>query len=141
VKVLRLGPGDTARLLAARELFDRPPTEESARAYLADDRNVVFLAVDGPRPIGFVRGTSLRQLGSGRPQMFLYEIGVIASHRRRGVGKSLVSALLEHCRAQGYEEMFVLTDPANTAAVSLYRSTGATTETPADRMFVYRLVP
>jgi ribosomal protein S18 acetylase RimI-like enzyme len=71
--------------------------------------------------------------------MFLYEIEVRPGHRRRGVGRALITALLNYCRANHFEEVFVFTDPANSAAVGLYRSTGAVTETPADRMFVYQL--
>ncbi len=139
MKVVRLGEGDAGRLLAASELFDAPPVGEAVRAYLADERNVVFLAVDSGRAVGFLRGTALNQIASARPQMFLYEIDVAPTHRRRGAGRALVRALLAYCRRHGFEEVFVFTDPANAAAVGLYRSTGAVTETVADRMFVYPL--
>ena len=139
MEVRRLGPSDAEALLASRFLFDHDLSAEATRAYVADDRNVVLLAFDGSAPVGFLRGTTLAQLRSTRSQMFLYEIGVVATHRRRGVGKALVTALLELCRAQGYAEVFVLTDPGNAAAVRLYQATGALPETPADRMYVYRL--
>jgi len=126
----------------AGHLFDSGrPDPEAVRAYLADVRNVLLFAFEADRAIGFVRATELRQLTSRRKQMFLYEIGVDARFRRRGVGKALVNALLEDCRTREFAEMFVFTDPANAAAVALYRSTGAVTETPADRMFVYPLHP
>ena len=86
-----------------------------------------------------MRGTELLQLASRRRQMFVYEIGVDKPFRRRGVATALIKALLQDCRERGFEEAFVFTDPANVPAVELYRSTGALTETPADRMFVYPL--
>jgi ribosomal protein S18 acetylase RimI-like enzyme len=139
MRVSRLQASDVPRLLAARELYDHPPSPPAARAYLADERNVFFLAEEGERPVGFLRGTSLGQVHTERPQMFLYEIGVSAGYRRGGVGRALVKALLDHCRLHGFEEVFVFTDPANQAAVALYRGTGGVTETPADRMYVFRL--
>ena len=127
-------------VLGAGYLFEPPKLDrEAVRAYLADPRNVLLFAFDEDRAVGFLRATELLRLTSRRKQMFLYEIGVDARFRRRGVGKSLVNTLLDDCRARAFAEVFVLTDPANTAAVALYRSTGATTETPADRMFVYPL--
>jgi len=111
----------------------------AAVQYLRDERNVFFLALEAQEPVGFLRGTVLRQIHTERPQMFLYEIGVAPAHRRQGIGRSLIRALIAHCQDRGFDEIFVLTDPANSAAVSLYQSTGGRPETPADRMFVYHL--
>jgi ribosomal protein S18 acetylase RimI-like enzyme len=138
-RVRRLRRGDEARVLGAAPLFDDPPVPSAVRAYLADRANVFFLAADGTRAVGFLRGTGLRQLHGRKRQMFLYEVAVARSHRRHGVGSALVAALLRYCRRRGFEEVFVFTNPRNTAAVRLYRGTGGRTETSADRMFVYRL--
>jgi ribosomal protein S18 acetylase RimI-like enzyme len=139
MNVRRLGPGDTATVLSANHLFDEPADAGAVGAYLDDNRNVFLIAFDGERPVGFLRGTELGQLKSQRKQMFLYEIAVSDDRRRQGVGAALIRRLLDRCRESGFEEVFVFTDPANEAAVRLYRSTGAVTETPADRMFVYQL--
>lgn len=138
-RVVRLGPGQEADVVAANDLFDEPADLGAVRDYLADERNVFWIAYEGDAPVGFLRGTGLGQLTSARRQMFLYEVAVAPSHQRKGVGTELVHALLRYCRDRGFEEVFVFTDPANEAAVALYRSTGAVTETPADRMFVYRI--
>jgi len=139
--IKRLGPEQLDELLAANSLFDAPADRSAARDYLADERNVFFLAVEGPRPVGFLRGTALRQVHSRKDQMFLYEIAVADDRRRAGVGRALIGAFLDYCTTHGFEEAFVFTDPGNVAAVGLYRATGAVTETAADRMFVYRLTP
>jgi [ribosomal protein S18]-alanine N-acetyltransferase len=132
-------PGDEGELVRASSLFDEAPDPVAAGSYLTDERNIFLMAYDGERAVGFLRGTELGQLKSQQRQMFLYEIGVAEASRRRGVGRLLIASLLRHCREGGLEEVFVFTDPANEAAVRMYRSTGAVTETPADRMFVYRL--
>lgn len=141
VRIDRLTAKDVPRLLRAQALFDRSLSEAAAREYLEDERNVLLFAVEGTTALGFLRGTALGQLASTRRQFFLYEIQVAPDARRKGVGRSLILALLRHCRSSGFEEVFVLTDPSNTGAVGLYRATGAVTETSADRMFVYSLAP
>ena len=139
MEVHRLTANHLRRLLSAARLFDEPLSESAARAYLEDERNVFFLALEGDRAVGFLRGTSLGQIKSIQRQMFIYEIGVDPAYQRRGIGRALIEAVLRYCRDLGFEEAFVFTDPANKAAVALYQSTGAATETPADRMYVYKL--
>ncbi|MCI4363038.1 MAG: GNAT family N-acetyltransferase [Thermoplasmata archaeon] len=138
-EIRRLRPGEESEIVRAAELQDELPDPEAARAYLSDSRNVFLLAYHGGRAVGYLRGTSLGQVKSTQAQMFLYEIAVATKFRRRGVGTRLVHELLRYCRKVGCEEVFVFTDPGNTAAVRLFTSTGGVTETPADRMFVYRL--
>lgn len=139
-RIRRLRARDAASTIRRhRVLFDDRPRSLPMRRYLADPRNLFLLATVEETAAGFLRGTALQQLRTGRPQFFLYEIGVAPPFRRRGIGRALLLELLRYCRAHGYDEVFVLTDPSNRAAVRLYRSTGAVTETPADRMFVYRL--
>ena len=140
IRVARMRPADTTRLAkAVNGLLDAPPDLGALRRYLADPRNVFLLASVGAKTVGFLRGTSLGQVHTRRPQMFLYEVGVGPAFRRRGVGRALVEHLLVYCRARRFDEVFVFTDPGNRPAVALYRGTGAITETPRDRMFVYRL--
>lgn len=139
VEIFRMKPGMETFVLQGMHLFDSPLSESAVRAYLADARNLLLFAYEREVPIGFVRGTLLLQLDSDRTQMFLYEIGVMPSFRRKGVGKALIRELLDFCRKNEVEEVFVLTSPEDPAAVRLYTSTGAGTETPSDRMYVYRL--
>jgi ribosomal protein S18 acetylase RimI-like enzyme len=139
VRVTRMRRADAASVAqVANTLFDQSADVAALRRYLSDSRNIFLLAFTRGKAVGFLRGTALEQIHSKRPQMLLYEVGVARRFRRRGVGKLLVQHLLDHCRSHHFEEAFVFTDPSNRAAVRLYRSTGAVTETPRDRMFVYR---
>jgi ribosomal protein S18 acetylase RimI-like enzyme len=139
VTVRRLTADERAEVNRAAHLLDEPPDLAAVRRYLGDDRNVFLIAEEAGRVVGFLRGTELGQLKSTRKQMFLYEIEVDSEHRRRGIGGDLVRWLIDYCRRGEFEEIFVFTDPSNGPAVRLYQSTGAVTETPADRMFVYQL--
>lgn len=139
MRVRRLLPGDELAVIHAGYLFEEDPDVGAVRTYLTDLRNVFLMAFEGSEALGYLRGTELLQLTTRRKQMFLYEISVDEDFRRHGIGKALITTLLRDCRERGFEEVFVFTDPSNAAAVALYRTTGAVTETPADRMFVYTL--
>jgi aminoglycoside 3-N-acetyltransferase I len=135
--VRRLRAGEGARLMEGRALFDGPLDRRAVDRYLREPANHVWLAYRAGRPVGFLRGTELLQVEHRRKQFFLYEVAVDAAHRRTGVGRSLIRAMLAHARRRGLAEAFVFTSPNNRAAVRLYTSTGGVTETDADRMFVY----
>ncbi len=137
MKVRRLGPGDEADLARVAPLFDRPPRAEAMRAFLADPRSYLLVAYVDAEPAGFVRGHELSQLDTPRPQMLLYEIGVADAFRRRGVARRLIAELEALCRAIDAEEMFVITNSSNHAAMELYRSTGGRREAEDDVVFVY----
>lgn len=142
VRIRRAGPQDASQLAGRhRALFDSSPDPQALHDYLADPHNLfLFATVDGTGA-GFPRGTTLGQIRSRRRQFFLYEIEVVPTFRRTGVARALIRHLLRYCRQHRYEEVFVLTSPANRAAVRLYRGTGGRPETAADRMIVYRLRP
>ena len=138
--VRHLRSADAEQLLEASTLFDHPLDRVAVARYLAGPANHVWLAYRGSRPVGFLRGTELLQVETRAPQFFLYEISVAEEHRRKGVGRDLVRAMIRFIRRRGHAEAFVFTSPSNRAAVRLYRSTGGVTETDADRMFVYPLL-
>ena len=65
--------------------------------------------------------------------------GVAPAHQRRGLGKAIVQALLEHAKRLGCREAWVLTDRSNHAAIRLYASAGGD-EAPGDHvMFSFAL--
>jgi ribosomal protein S18 acetylase RimI-like enzyme len=123
--------------MEAGRLFDGPLDRRAVERYLREPANHVWLAYRAGQPVGFLRGTELLQVEQQRKQFFLYEIAVSESHRRSGVGRALIRAMLGHVRKRGLAEAFVFTSPTNRAAVRLYTSTGGRTETDADRMYVY----
>ena len=54
----------------------------------------------------------------------VYDVDVVESHRRRGVGTALLERLAALAREHGIEEGFVLTEPDNEAANLLYAKVG-----------------
>ncbi|MCR9250494.1 MAG: GNAT family N-acetyltransferase, partial [bacterium] len=61
-------------------------------------------------------------------EIFLYEIGVIQQHRKKGVAKSLIEHLKRYCEENSIKVMFVMTTMDNEPAKKLYENTGGELE-------------
>jgi ribosomal protein S18 acetylase RimI-like enzyme len=125
VDVRRLSRGDEAAVLAAHALFDDEPDAEATRRFLADSSHQLLVAYDpaDDRPVGFVSGVEVTHPDKGT-EMFLYELGVDPSARRRGVARTLVQALRTLAQEHGCYAMWVLADDDNEAAHAAYASAG-----------------
>jgi aminoglycoside 3-N-acetyltransferase I len=122
IRLLAPGDEDVVRELAT---YDAPGDPV---ALLADRRTLMLVAFDGERPVGFVLAHELPRRHGERAKLFLYEVDVCASHRRRGIGSALLARLAELARERGIRVGFVLTDPGNGPANALYRDAGASTQ-------------
>lgn len=119
-----LGPADAAVLdRVAADVFDRPVDPRSCAEFLADPRHHLAVALDGDTVVGFASG--VHYVHPDKPaELFVNEVGVAATHRRRGIGHRVVRALLDHGRTLGCREAWVLTDYENEAARRLYTAAG-----------------
>jgi ribosomal protein S18 acetylase RimI-like enzyme len=76
----------------------------------------VAIDISISRPIGMGR-----VLSDGIADAYIHDVAVLAQWRQRGVGKMLVSALLEGCRSRGITWIGIIAQPG---AEKLYRSLG-----------------
>lgn len=131
--VRRIGRGDEPILaLLAREDADfnlegrgaarEPLTDDAAALFLADPEVRAWIAEDNGSVVGFVYGHAIRKRAGPAVEVLLYEIGVRAAHRRRGVGRALMKALLDWAGELGARETWVLA--GNPGAVEFYRACG-----------------
>lgn len=101
VEIRELGPEDAQAVGEAAFLLDSEPDAEATRLFLTDPRHHLLIAYDGRgRPIGFVSGVELTHPDKGS-ELFLYELGVDASARRRDIGRALVEFLRVLARRRG----------------------------------------
>jgi GNAT superfamily N-acetyltransferase len=119
VVVRRLGPGDESVLaLLAREDADFDLDErtgprtalgaEVARAHLTDPHVLHWAAWAGTEVVGFVFCLLLPMRKEPARELLLYEIGVRAAWRRRGIGRRLIAAMTQWMHAEGIEVAWVL---------------------------------
>jgi ribosomal protein S18 acetylase RimI-like enzyme len=134
-----LGPAD-ARLLAnvIDGVFDHPVESTLVSEFLEDPRHHIAVAMDGDRIVGFASAVDYVHPDKPR-ELWINEVGVAPEYTRRGIAKQLLHLLLDHARAIGCRETWVLTDDANVAANALYRSAGGARVEPAQRMYSFQL--
>lgn len=122
IRLLAAGDEDVVRRLAT---YDGPG---DAEGLLADRRALMLVAFDGELPVGFVLAHELPRRHGDRSKLFVYEVDVAPSHRRRGIASALLARLAELARERGIRAGFVLSETDNGPANALYRDAGASTE-------------
>ena len=136
--VRRLAPEDdgvAARVAA--EFKSATVSPSHAAQFLANPANYLFVAESASELAGFVLAYRLDRLDRAASQLFVYEVGVLPKHQRRGVGTLLMSEVRRLVRDERLMEAFVLTESNNVAARQLYSGTGAEVESAHSVLFVY----
>ena len=128
IEIRLLGPDDIDALAkVAADVFDGPVDAHWAATFLADPRHHLAVALDGGEVVGMASAVDYVHPDKA-PQLWINEVGVAPSHRRRGIGRRLLEALLAHGRALGCTEAWLGTEPDNLPARALYERTGSTPE-------------
>lgn len=83
-----------------------------------------FVATVEGRPVGGLTAHALPMTRREATELFLYDLAVHASHQRRGIGRSLVEALLRAARDAGISSVFVPADNDDGHALDFYRAIG-----------------
>jgi ribosomal protein S18 acetylase RimI-like enzyme len=140
IEIKLLGRQDAGALAnVAPDVFDYPIDVGRADEFLADPRHHLALAVEDGLVVGFVSAVHYVHPDKPRPELWINEVGVAATHRGRGLGTRLLRAVFDLARGLGCAEAWVLTDRENTAAMRLYAAAGST-EAPTDHvMFTFKL--
>lgn len=128
--IRRLDESDVELLVAASSLFDETVVEEGARRFLADDGHHCLVASVESQPVGFVTGVAIHHPDKDT-EMLLYELGVDAAWRGRGIGRALVGALRDLAAERGMRGVWVLAETDDEVALRTYRSAGASREDAA----------
>jgi ribosomal protein S18 acetylase RimI-like enzyme len=122
IKVLHLGDEAVLSNVAAG-VFDNRVEGKFVREFLADPRHHIAVAIDLGQVVGFASGVHYLHPDKA-PELWINEVSVAQTHRRRGLGRSLLNALLEVGQSHGCGAAWVLTDEGNGPAMALYSSAG-----------------
>lgn len=120
------------------DVFDHDVQPALLNAFLAHPSNLLVVAVAEGRVVGMATG-----IGYVHPDkplaLFINEVGVSSRFRRQGVGRRLVSRLLEQGKALGCTEAWVATEVDNKPARALYEATGGVPDEAHAVVYVYPL--
>jgi aminoglycoside 6'-N-acetyltransferase I len=119
-------------------VFDRGVDPSLADAFLRDPRHHLVGAIAEDRLVGFVSALDYWHPDKPR-ELWINEVGVTAAWQRRGVGAGLLQGALDHARALGCLEAWVLTEHDNAAALALYRKLGGVQSGTDIVMFTFEL--
>jgi GNAT superfamily N-acetyltransferase len=102
-------------------VLPRAVTERTwERFFQQDERMKALVAELEGRLVGFAHMILHASTSAVAPSVFLQDLFVDASTRRRGVGRGLVEAAYDHARAAGAGRMYWHVLDSNTAAIKLY---------------------
>ncbi len=134
-----LGEQDQAMLeQVAPDLFDQKIEPALVAEFLRDPRHHMAVALAEKTVVGFA--SAVHYIHPDKPpELWLNEIAVAPAHRRRGLARRLIGALLAHGHGLGCQNAWVLTESTNRPAVALYRAAGARPAPKPQALFTFSL--
>lgn len=103
------------------DIFDEAIDPAHFATYLAQPQNLLIVALDGDLVIGQCQAV-MHTHPDQPPTLYLDNLGVAPSHRRRGIARRLVTEMMAWGRERGCAEAWVATEPDNVEARALYAS-------------------
>jgi aminoglycoside 3-N-acetyltransferase I len=132
-----LAPGDVGGLQALMALFAdafedpatyaaAPPDDAHLRRLLDSDTFVAIVARDAATGavVGGLTAYDLVKPERATSELYIYDLAVAASHRRRGIATACIDRLRAIARARGAWVVYVQADLADAPAIALYTTLG-----------------
>lgn len=139
IDVRALGPADLAAMRGMLSLFGeafgdldsyaaKPPPDDYLRALLASASFIGIVALDRARVVGGLAAYVLPKFEQARSEIYIYDLAVAASHRRRGIATSMIERLKRMAPAHRAWVVYVQADHGDDPAIALYSKLGTREE-------------
>ncbi|UPT62473.1 MAG: AAC(3)-I family aminoglycoside N-acetyltransferase [Hyphomonadaceae bacterium JAD_PAG50586_4] len=133
--VERLQAGDIVRFRAMNALFGAvfedpesyaaaPPSDAYVETLLRKDGVFALVAVAQGEIIGALVAYELAKFEQARNEIYIYDLAVSETHRRRGVAAALIQRLREIAAERGAWVLYVQADYGDEPAIALYTKLG-----------------
>ena len=114
------------------DIFEMTEFFMPKRAYLhkllSKDDFHVFVVLKESSVIGGLTVYTLNQYYCEKPLAYIFDVAVCPQWQRQGVGTTLIQETKLYFQQNGYEELFVQAEKADTHASDFYRKTQPTAE-------------
>jgi aminoglycoside 3-N-acetyltransferase I len=100
------------------------PRDGYLEAFLADERCITVVAMESGELVGGLVAYELVKFEQERKELYIYDLAVKASHRRRGLATGLIVKLKAIARTRGAYVIYVQADRGDDAAIALYEKLG-----------------
>jgi len=107
-----------------RTYVDSQPSDAYLNRLLSSGYFIAMTALDGQEVVGGLAAYELHKFEQKRSEIYIYDLAVAETHRRRGIATSLISNLKELARSRGAEVIFVQADQGDDPAIALYSRLG-----------------
>lgn len=101
-----------------------PPSDDYLRDLLAGPAFIAIAVLDGAVVVGGLAAYELRKFERAVSEIYLYDIAVAASHRRRGIATALIAHLRQIAAARGTSVVYVQAHREDAPAIALYTKLG-----------------
>lgn len=102
------------------------PSDDYLRNLLGGESFIALVALDGEEVVGGIAAYELRKFEQARSEIYIYDLAVLATHRRRGIATTLIKELKRIAKSRGAYVIFVQADTAeeDKPAIALYSKLG-----------------
>jgi aminoglycoside 3-N-acetyltransferase I len=100
------------------------PSEEYLRQLLGSDSFIAVAAIENKRVVGGIAAYELKKFEQQRSEIYIYDLAVSKTHRRRGIATALINELKKIAVVRGAYVIYVQADIGDEPAISLYTKMG-----------------
>lgn len=133
--IQRLGAADLSRMRTLLRVFgdafddvatyhDAQPSDAYLASLLAKEHFIAVAALAGDEVVGGLAAYVLDKFEQERREIYIYDLAVVAAHRRRHLATRLIEALRAIAAEIGAYVIFVQADLTDAPAIALYASVG-----------------
>ena len=137
VKIIHLTKNDVALLQSINamfgEVFDdevsyssNKPSPSYLQALLCTTNFIALAAVDENKVVGAIAAYELKKFEQQRSEIYIYDLAVVSTHRRKGIATALIQELKAVGAARGAYVIYVQADKGveDQPAIELYSKLG-----------------